>query len=160
MSVRMSRQAQGVVMGDMNCRVGPVSVGEAKYLGKNSEQLCKRSSNGELFVQMLRSCGLVSLNGRNEGRLEYTRKDPNSKRESVLDYIVVSRTLFSRVLITDLRSLRVKRSNAKPQAVKRWKLRSLHKKEVVGAYNEAVKDSLGQWAPTVSSSSVEAAAEG
>ena len=103
-----------------------------------------------LFVQMLRSCDLVSLNGRNEGRL-YTRKDPNSKRESVLDYIVVSKILFSRVqrtavdmtdlgsdhhlVITDLRSLRVKRSNAKPQAVKRWTLRSLHKKEVVGAYN-------------------------
>ena len=81
----LTRQAQGddvVVMGDMNCRVGPVSVGETKYLGTNSEQLCKRTGNGEMFVQMLSQCELVSLNGRNKGSLEFTRKDPNSKRES------------------------------------------------------------------------------
>ena len=81
-----------VVLGDFNAHVHS----DAEGFGEHGEKCAKSCANGELLENLLLESGLCAANCRcptttgPQGSIEYTRKDPVSGLEAVLDYVLVS----------------------------------------------------------------------
>ena len=97
-------QAQGevVVGGDLNAQVGRANTNrEAKTIGTFTP--AKRTANGQLLVDLLLDCGMVSLAGHVRPRGEpakpgfwYTRYDSRHDTYSQIDHILVGASQHSR----------------------------------------------------------------
>ena len=167
-----------VVMGDFNARVGrPKTEAEQGYIGLYGEPLKVRNPNGQLFMDLLQSNNLVSMNGRSGratdgGRqVPYTRIEATKNEKSIIDYICVSRSLYHQCGPHQVDSTQLggsdhklnhltvygfsKVQKPKPVRVEKFRLEKLYKPEGIEEYQQQVVAKLGRWSPAGVSSSIQ-----
>ena len=93
-----AKEGSVVVLGDFNAHVHS----DAEGFGEHGEKRAKSCANGELLENLLLESGLCAANCRcptttgPQGSIEYTRKDPVSGLEAVLDYVLVSAAVLGK----------------------------------------------------------------
>jgi exonuclease III len=98
--VSFSAKGQVVLLGDFNAHCGrPKDQNERKYIGDFGPEE-NRNANGKRLMEFLRKCSAMSMNCRvptKDRSLEYTRQDPKTKAQTVIDYCIVSEDLAANV---------------------------------------------------------------
>ena len=85
----LSLKGDTYLIGDFNARIG----NGGDIVGIHNEK--KVNYNGKVMLEFLNSVDMVVLNGRKEGKVQFTRF--SNKMRSVIDYVAVSRDNYSNV---------------------------------------------------------------